>query len=94
MGLHRIAVAWAVCCGWGVLALSGLWLARKAISGPPPFRLMAAALARYVNRSHGKRQRGRAGIRTRILNPHVALDDGALFGHKIWLGSVPLAVRT
>jgi hypothetical protein len=43
---HRTAVAWAVCGGWGVLALSGLWYARKAISGPPPFRLMAAALAR------------------------------------------------
>ena len=45
-GLHRTAVAWAVCCGWGVLALSGLLYARKAIAGPPPFQLMAAALAR------------------------------------------------
>src|ERR1700688_2235759 len=45
-GLHRTAVAWAVCCGWGVLALGGLWYARKAISGPPPFQLKAAALAR------------------------------------------------
>src|ERR1700724_2331257 len=45
-GPHRIAVAWTVCCGWGVLALSGLWYARKAISGPPPFQLTAAALAR------------------------------------------------
>jgi hypothetical protein len=44
--LHRTAVAWAVCCGWGVLALSGLWYARKAISGPPPFQLIEAALAR------------------------------------------------
>ena len=43
---HRAAVAWAVCCGWGILALGGLWYARKAISGPPPFPLMAAALAR------------------------------------------------
>ena len=43
---HRTAVAWAVCGGWGVLALGGLWYARKAISGPPPFKLMAAALAR------------------------------------------------
>jgi hypothetical protein len=42
----RTAVAWAVCCAWGVLALGGLWYARKAISGPPPFHLMAAALAR------------------------------------------------
>ena len=49
-GLHRTAVAWAVCCGWGVLALGGLWYARKAISGPPPFELTAAALARdYVS---------------------------------------------
>jgi hypothetical protein len=45
-GVHRTAVAWAVCCGWGVLALGGLWYARKAISGPPPFKLMAGALAR------------------------------------------------
>jgi uncharacterized membrane protein YqjE len=45
-GLHRTAVAWAVCCGWGLLALGGLWHARKAISGPPPFRLTGTALAR------------------------------------------------
>jgi hypothetical protein len=45
-GLHPTAVAWAVCCGWGVVALGGLWYARKAISGPPPFQLIAAALAR------------------------------------------------
>jgi hypothetical protein len=45
-GVHRTAVAWAVCCAWGVLALAGLWYARKAISGPPPFKLMAGALAR------------------------------------------------
>ena len=43
---YRTAVAWVVCGGWGVLALGGLWYARKAISGPPPFKLMAAALAR------------------------------------------------
>jgi uncharacterized membrane protein YqjE len=43
--LHRTAAAWAVCCVWGVLALCGLWYARKAISGPPPFQLMAAELA-------------------------------------------------
>jgi hypothetical protein len=49
-GLHRSAVAWAVCCGWGALALGGLWYARRAIAGPPPFELMAAALARdYVS---------------------------------------------
>src|ERR1700676_5740451 len=45
-GSHRTEVAWAVCGGWGVLALSGLWYARKAVSGPPPFQLMTAALAR------------------------------------------------
>ena len=45
-GSHRVVVAWVICCGWGVLALTCLWYARKAISGPPPFRLMGAALAR------------------------------------------------
>jgi hypothetical protein len=45
-GQYRTAVAWAVCGGWGVLALGGLVYARKAISGPPPFQLMAAELAR------------------------------------------------
>jgi hypothetical protein len=45
-GQHRTAVAWAVCCGWGVLALGGLVYARRAISGPPPFQLMAAELVR------------------------------------------------
>lgn len=49
-GVHRTAVAWAVCGAWGVVALCGLWYARKAISGPPPFQLMAAAFARdYVS---------------------------------------------
>ena len=45
-GLHRAAVAWAVCSAWGVLALVGLWYARKAIAGPLPFQLTTAALAR------------------------------------------------
>jgi len=44
-GLHRTAAAWAVCCSWGVLALCGLWYARKAISGPPPFQLIEALTA-------------------------------------------------
>ena len=44
--LHRTAVAWAVCGGWGLLAIGGLWFARKAISGRPPFPLTAAALGR------------------------------------------------
>jgi hypothetical protein len=47
--LYRVAAAWAVCGSWGVLAIGGLWYARKAVLGPPPFKLMAAALARdYV----------------------------------------------
>jgi hypothetical protein len=45
-GPHRTAAAWAVCGVWGACALGGLWYARQAISGPPPFKLMAAALAR------------------------------------------------
>jgi hypothetical protein len=45
-GLHRTAVAWAVCCAWGVIAVGGLWYVRKAISGPPPFKLLEDALAR------------------------------------------------
>jgi uncharacterized membrane protein YqjE len=45
-GLHRTGVAWAVCGAWGVLALGGLWYARKVISGPLPFQLTAAELAR------------------------------------------------
>ena len=53
---HRTAVAWAVCCAWGVLALSGLWYARKAISGPPPFQLVEAALARdYTSLIEGRK---------------------------------------
>src|ERR1700722_12649284 len=44
--LHRVAVAGGVWGGWGVLAIGGLWYARKAVLGPPPFKLMAAALAR------------------------------------------------
>jgi hypothetical protein len=44
--LHRTAVAWVVCGAWGVLALGGLLYARKAVSGPPPFKLMSAALVR------------------------------------------------
>jgi hypothetical protein len=45
-GVHRTAVAWAVCCGWGMLAMAGLWYARKAIAGPQPFQRVAVALAR------------------------------------------------
>ena len=45
-GGHRITVAWAVCGAWAVLAAAGLWYARKATSGAPPFQLMSAALGR------------------------------------------------
>jgi hypothetical protein len=45
-GPHRIAAAWLVCGGWGIVALVGLGVARKAISGPAPFHLVSTALAR------------------------------------------------
>jgi hypothetical protein len=45
-GPHRIAAAWLVCGGWGIVALVGLCVARKAVSGPPPFHLVSTALAR------------------------------------------------
>jgi hypothetical protein len=45
-GPHRIAAAWLVCGAWGVIALVGLGVARKAVSGPPPFHLVGTALAR------------------------------------------------
>jgi hypothetical protein len=45
-GPHRIAVAWLVCGAWGVVALAGLRVARKAVSVPPPFHLVGTALAR------------------------------------------------
>jgi hypothetical protein len=62
---HRIAVAWAVCCGWGVLALSGVWYARKAISGPPPFSAYGrSARARLQECSRG-------GGSTRVLGATI-----------------------
>jgi hypothetical protein len=45
-GPHRVAVAWLVCAGWGILTLAGVGVARKAVSGPPPFHLVSAALMR------------------------------------------------
>jgi len=45
-GERRKLVAWCVCGAWGVLAVAGLVYARKAIAGPPPFRLVSAALSR------------------------------------------------
>jgi hypothetical protein len=43
---HRVLVAWLVCLVWAGLAVVGLSYARKAVSGPPPFRLMTAAITR------------------------------------------------
>ena len=43
---HRIAAAWAVCAGWGLVSLIGLALARRAVSAPPPFHLVSTALIR------------------------------------------------
>jgi hypothetical protein len=46
-GPHRIAAAWLVCGAWGLLALVGLGIARKAVvSVPPPFHIVGTALAR------------------------------------------------
>jgi hypothetical protein len=46
-GPHRIAAAWLICGAWGLLALVGLGIARKAVvSVPPPFHLVGTALAR------------------------------------------------
>jgi hypothetical protein len=48
-GPHRELAAWLVCAAWGVLALAGLWIARRAVDGPTPFRLVSGALSRdYV----------------------------------------------
>jgi hypothetical protein len=46
-GPHRIAAAWLICSAWGLIALVGLGIARKAVvSVPPPFHLVGTALAR------------------------------------------------
>lgn len=45
-GPHRTLAAWLVCAGWGVLASLGLWIARRALAGPLPFRLVAHELSR------------------------------------------------
>ena len=49
-GPHRILAAWLVCLAWAVLAVAGLSYARKALSGPRPFRLVIAAVARDYGR--------------------------------------------
>jgi hypothetical protein len=44
---HRIAAAWLICGAWGLTALVGVRIARKAVvSVPPPFHLVGSALAR------------------------------------------------
>ena len=45
-GTHRTTTTWLVCGTWGVFALVGVWIARRALSRPPPFRLVGHALAR------------------------------------------------
>jgi hypothetical protein len=45
-GSHRIAIAWLICGIWGLIALAGLWAARKAVRMPPPFHLVGTALVR------------------------------------------------
>jgi integral membrane sensor domain MASE1 len=45
-GPHRTLIAWVVCSVWGVLALAGAWIARRAFAGPTPFRLLSRALSR------------------------------------------------
>jgi hypothetical protein len=48
-GPHRTVTAWLVRASWGVLALAGLWIARRALDGPTPFRLVSGAVSRdYV----------------------------------------------
>jgi hypothetical protein len=45
-GTHRGVAAWLICAAWGLIALLGVWVARRAIAGPVPFRLVAHALSR------------------------------------------------
>jgi len=45
-GPHRILTAWLVCSAWCVLALAGVWIARRALVGPLPFSLVSDVLSR------------------------------------------------
>jgi hypothetical protein len=45
-GPHRNLAAWLICASWGVLALLGLCIARRALAGPLPFRFVAHELSR------------------------------------------------
>ena len=47
---YRITAAWLVCLAWAILAAVGLRYASKALSGPRPFRLLSAAVARDYGR--------------------------------------------
>ena len=49
-GPHRTTVAWITCGLWGLIALIGLLTARRAVAGPPPFHLVATALAQDYSR--------------------------------------------
>jgi hypothetical protein len=49
-GNHRVAVAWAVCAVWGLVAIAGFLLLLVAFSGPLPFLLISRqAQADYAN---------------------------------------------
>jgi hypothetical protein len=44
--VQRVVAAWLICGSWGLIALAGLLIARRAVSGPPPFHLVGTALLR------------------------------------------------
>jgi hypothetical protein len=49
-GPHREAIAWVVCAVWGAMAIAGLVLLRRVLSGPVPFRLVShKAASDYAN---------------------------------------------
>ena len=45
-GPHRIAAAWLICGAWGLLALVGLAIARKAVASASALHVVGTALAR------------------------------------------------
>jgi hypothetical protein len=44
-GPHRVLAAWLICGGWGVLSSVGMWIMRRALAGPAPFRLISGELS-------------------------------------------------
>ena len=59
----------------GVLALLGAWVARRAVTGPAPFRLVAHSLSRdHVLLIEWVLQRWDEGASARPLHPSVAVD--------------------